>query len=41
MHAEYLVVDDHAQREEVKHVGEVVPDIGIAILAGAFRIEAI
>ena len=41
MHAEDFVVDHHAQREEIKHVGEVMPDIGIAVLAITFCIETV
>ena len=41
MHAEDLVVDDNAEREEVEHVGEIVPDIGVAVLARAFGVETI
>ena len=31
MYAKYLVVDYYAQRKEVKHVGEIVPNVGIAV----------
>lgn len=41
VHAEYLVVDHDGQREEVEHVGEVVPDVGVAVFAVAFGVEAI
>ena len=41
MYAEDLVIDDDAQREEIKHVGKVVPDVGIAVLARTFRVEAV
>lgn len=41
MHAEDLVVDHNAESEEVKHVGEIVPDVGVAIFARAFGVEAI
>lgn len=33
MDAEDLVIDDHAQGKEIEHVGKIVPDISIAILA--------
>lgn len=33
MDAEDLVIDDHAQGKEIKHVGEIVPDIRITIFA--------
>ena len=41
MDAENLVVDHHAQSQEVEHVGEVVPHVGVAVLAGAFGVKAI
>ncbi len=41
MDAEDLVIDDHAQGQEIEHVSEVMPDISIAVLPGAFGIEAI
>lgn len=39
--AEDLVVDHHAQREEVEHVREVVPDIGVAVFARALCVEPV
>lgn len=41
MNAEYLIVDYDAQRQEIKHVGKVVPDVGITILASTFGIESV
>jgi hypothetical protein len=41
MHTEYLVVDDHAQREEIKHICKIVPNIGIPVLPRTFGIESI
>lgn len=41
VHAEDLVVDDDREGEEVEHVGEVVPDVGVPVLARAFRVEAV
>lgn len=41
MYTENLVVYYDTERQEVKHVGEVVPDVGIAILSRALGIEAI
>ena len=41
MDAEYLVVDDHAEGQKVKHVGKVVPDVGVAVLARALGVEAV
>ena len=41
MHAENLVVDHDGKGEEIEHVGEVMPDIGVAVFAVAFGIKAI
>lgn len=41
VNAEDLVVDDHAQGKEIEHVGEIVPDIGIAVFACTLRIKSI
>lgn len=41
MHAEDLVVYDDAERQKVEHVGEVVPDIRIAVLARALGVETV
>lgn len=41
MDAEDVVVDHHAQRKIVKHVGEVVPDVCAAVFATALGVEAI
>ena len=41
MDAEYLVVNDHGECEEVEHVREVCPHVRGAVLAHALRIEAI
>ena len=41
MHAEDLVVDDDREGEEVEHVGEVVPDVRVAVFAVAFGVEAV
>ena len=41
VNAEYLVVDDNAQGKEVEHVGEVMPDVGIAVLSCAFGVKSI
>ena len=41
MDAEYLVVDDHAQRKKIEHVGEVVPDIGIAVFSCTLRVKSV
>jgi hypothetical protein len=37
--AEDLVIDNNAQREEIKHIRVIVPDIGIAIFSSTFRVE--
>lgn len=41
VHAEDLVVDHHGEGEEVEHVREVVPDVGVAVLARALGVEAV
>lgn len=41
MHTEYLVVDYHAQSKEIKHIRKVVPDVGIAVLPRALRVEPV
>ena len=41
MHAEYLIVDDHRQGEEIEHIRKVIPDICAAIFAHTLCIEAI
>lgn len=41
MYAEDLIVDDNRQRQEVKHVGEIVPHIRIAVLSRALGVEAV
>ena len=41
VHAEDLVVDDDGEGEEVEHVGEVVPHVGVAVFPVAFRVEAV
>lgn len=39
--AEDLVVDNAGEGEVVEHVGEVMPDSGVAVLATTFGIEAV
>jgi hypothetical protein len=39
--AEYLVVDHHAQGKEIEHVGEIVPDISIAVFSCTLRVKSI
>ena len=41
MDAEDVVVDHDGEREEVEHVREVGPDVRGAVLADAFRVEAV
>lgn len=41
MDAEYLIVDHHAQGQEVEHVGKVVPDVGVAVFPRALCIEPV
>lgn len=39
--AENLVVYYDTQGQKVKHVGKVVPDVGVAVLARALGVEAV
>lgn len=41
MEAEDLVLDQGGQGKVVEQVGEVLPDVGIAILSQAFVVEAV
>ena len=41
MDTEDLIVDNHTQGEEVKHVRKVMPDVRISIFPCAFRIKSI
>jgi hypothetical protein len=41
VYAEYLVIYHHTQGEEVEHVCEVVPDVGVAIFPSALRVEPV
>lgn len=41
MYAEYVVIYDDGECEEVEHVREVVPDVGIAVFAATFGVEAV
>lgn len=41
MDAEYLVVYDDAEGEEIEHVCEVVPDVGVAVFPGTFCVKAV
>lgn len=41
MDAEDLVIDDDGEGQVIEHVGEVVPDVCVAVFAIAFCIEAV
>lgn len=41
VYAEDLVVDHHAQSQEIKHVGEIVPDVGVAVFPSTLGIEPV
>ena len=41
MQAEELAIDQPAQRDIIKHIGEVLPDIRVSILPAALIIEPI
>lgn len=41
MHAEYLVVDHNAQRKKIEHVGEIVPNVGVAVFPSALGIKPV
>jgi len=41
MHTKYIVVDDYTEREEVKHVGEVMPYVCVAIFPVTFCVETV
>jgi len=41
MNAKDLVVDYHTQRQEIEHVGEIMPYVGITVLSRAFCIKSI
>lgn len=41
MYAEDIVIYDDGECEEVEHVCEVVPDVGIAVFAAALGVEAV
>lgn len=41
MDTEYGVVDYDGKGEEIEHVGEMVPDVGIPVFPGALGVEAV
>jgi hypothetical protein len=41
MHTENGIIDDHTEREEIKHVGEVLPDGWSSVFARALEIESV
>lgn len=41
MEAEDLIFDEGGEREEIEEIGEVFPNIGVAILAQTLVVEAV
>jgi len=41
MKAEYLVINQGSQGQEIKQVGEIPPDVCVAVFSKAFVVEAI
>lgn len=41
MQTEDLVLDESGEGEEVEEVGEVLPDVGVAVLAETLVVEAV
>ena len=41
MYAEYPIIDDNGQCQEVEHIGEVGPNMGRSVFPYAFCIESI
>jgi hypothetical protein len=41
VHAEYTVLDDDGERQKVKHVRKIGPNVRGTIFSYAFRIEAV
>lgn len=39
--AKDLVVDDYTESQEVEHVGEIMPDVGVAVFSGALCVKAV
>jgi len=37
----YLTIDERRQRQVVKEIGEILPDVGVAVLAQTLVIEAV
>ena len=41
MNAEYPIIDDHAQGQEIEHIGKVLPHDRRPVLPYTFRIESV
>jgi hypothetical protein len=41
MHAKYPIINNDTERQEIKHVRKVMPDICASVFARAFGIEAV
>ncbi len=41
VYAEDLIIDHHRQGQKIEHIGEVMPNIGIAVLAITFCVEPV
>ena len=41
MNAEYPIIDDHAQGQEIEHIGKILPDDRRPVLPYTFRIESV
>lgn len=41
MNAEYPIIDDNRQRQEIEHIREVSPNVRRAVFPDAFCVEAI
>lgn len=41
MNAKNLVADDDTQCQKIKHVGKVMPYVGVSVFARTLRVEAI
>ena len=41
MPSTYLTIDERRQRQVVKEIGEILPDVGVAVLAQTLVIEAV
>ena len=41
MHAEYIILNDCSNRQKVKQIGELLPDLRRTILTLTFRVETV